>query len=274
MRSQGFRPDKRAVSGLFLLFLLLSAGVGILPVTAAAEEAPREMTGLEVAEAAEARPLPADFKAEMTMVLTNSKGKTRESTLRSVSADDNSKQIIWFLSPKDDRGVAFLKIEKDSGPDEMRLWLPAFKKIRRISSSKKGDAFMGSDISYEDMTSRDLNEYEYRHLGRETVDGADCHKLETIPLPEAESTYSKFVTWITADEYLPVKEQTFDKAGRHYKDRTLQYEKLGEYMVPDELFVKNVQKNHTTRLTFENMEVDTGVEDGLFAEKNLKRLPR
>jgi len=206
--------------------------------------------------------------------LTNKKGKTRSSTLRSVSKDDSKKQIIWFLEPADDKGVAFLKIEHENGDDEMRLWLPAFNKVRRISSNQKSDSFMGSDMSYEDMTSKELNEYTYELLGEEEFDDVDCYKVLSIPKPETESSYSKFIGWITKDEYLALKEESYDKNDRLVKVRTIKYVEQKGYIVPEEIFVKNVQNNHSTTLTFDEMELDTNVKNDLYQEKNLKRLPR
>ena len=103
-------------------------------------------TGIEIAKMVDERKTPKDMSNVTKMVLKNSKGKTRTNLMVSKSMDGNKKQIIWFLEPKDDKGVAFLKIEHDNKDDEMRMWLPAFKKIRRISSKKKGDAFMGSEL--------------------------------------------------------------------------------------------------------------------------------
>jgi len=231
-------------------------------------------TGLEIAQKIDERETPKDMKVNLTMELINKKGKTRSSTLRSISKDDAKKQIIWFLAPADDKGVAFLKIEHDNGDDEMRLWLPAFNKVRRISSSQKSDSFMGSDMSYEDMTSREIDEYTYKLIGEEELDGVLCYKLESIPKPEAESTYSKFIGWVTKDEYLVLKEESYDKSDRLEKIRTLEYEEQKGYTVPQKIFVKNVQKRHSTQLTFDEMELDTNVKDDLFHEKNLKRLPR
>jgi len=231
-------------------------------------------TGLEIAQKADEREAPKDMKVNLTMELTNKKGKTRASTLLSISKDDSKKQIIWFLAPADDKGVAFLKIEHDNGDDEMRLWLPAFNKVRRISSSQKSDSFMGSDMSYEDMTLRELDEYTYNLLGEEKLGDVDCYKLEAIPKPESESTYSKFISWITKDEYLALKEESYDKADRLVKVRTIKYTEQKDYIVPIEIFVKNVQKNHSTQLTFDEMELDINVKNDLFQEKNLKRLPR
>ncbi|MCK5520603.1 MAG: outer membrane lipoprotein-sorting protein, partial [Candidatus Marinimicrobia bacterium] len=81
-------------------------------------------SGDEIAKKMESVRTPKDMKSNSTLILTNAKGKTQNKTIRSLSADDNKKQIIWFLAPARDKGVAFLKLENESGDDEMKLWLP------------------------------------------------------------------------------------------------------------------------------------------------------
>jgi hypothetical protein len=71
-----------------------------------------------------------------------------------------------------------------------------------------------------------------------------------------------------------MKEESYDKAGRLLKTKLIKYKRLKGYDVPEEMYVENVQKNHSTRLTFDQIEVDTNVSDNLFQEKNLKRIPR
>ena len=151
----------------FLPFIYLSVGLS--------------QTGREIAVMMDESPSPKDMSSQTTMILTNSKGKSRTNKMVSKTVDNSEKQITWFLEPKDDKGVAFLKIEHSDRDDEMRMWLPAFKKVRRISAKKKGDAFMGSDLSYEDMTSRSLNENKYERLDDTSVNGKDCFILEVIP---------------------------------------------------------------------------------------------
>ncbi len=231
-------------------------------------------SGYDIAGEMDAKRKPHDMRADLTMVLTNARGQTRTSTIRSVSLDGGKKQIIWFLAPADDKGVAFLKIERDNKDDDMRLWLPDFKKVRRISSKKKGDSFMGSDLSYEDMTNRELDENDYRLLRSEKVDGRDCYVLEITPKPKIKSTYSKHITWVTKKDLLPIREESYDRSGRLMKKKEIRYTNIKGYDVPVEIYVENVQKHHNTRLTFRNMELDTGVNENLFQEKNLKRLPR
>jgi outer membrane lipoprotein-sorting protein len=231
-------------------------------------------TGYEIAKKVNDKQKPNDMKADLTMVLTNKKGKTRTSTIRSISKDDSKKQIIWFLAPADDKGVAFLKIEHDGKDDEMRLWLPAFNKVRRISSNQKSDSFMGSDMSYEDMTSRELDEYTYNLKGSEKIDEIDYFLLESVPDAELDSEYSKHIAWVSKSDYLVMKEESYDRSDRILKIKLIKYMKLKGYDVPQDMYVENVQKHHNTRLTFNNLDVDTGVKDNLFQEKNLKRLPR
>ncbi len=232
------------------------------------------LTGGELAKQIDAKPKAKDMKANLTMVLTNKKGKTRTSSIRSISQDGGEKQMIYFLSPADDKGVALLKIEHEDKDDEIRLWLPAFKKVRRISSKKKSDAFMGSDLSYEDLTNRDLSENNYHIAGVDTIDNKEYYILETTPHKEVKSEYSLHLTWIEKITLVPYKEKSFDKSGNLLKEKTFVYKHIKNYDTPVEIFVNNVQKNHTTKLNFENIELDSGVKSSLFQEKNLKRLPK
>ena len=230
--------------------------------------------GLEIASMVDNRVVPEDIISKTTMLLTNRKGKTRTSTILSKSSNNGSKQILWFLAPLDDKGVAFLKIEHDNKSDEMRMWLPAFKKVRRISSSKKGDSFMGSDLSYEDMTSRSLEENRYKRLEDETLDGKDCFVLEVLPNEDIKSTYSKHITWIVKESLIAVQEESYDLGGGLRKKKKFFFDSISDYHVINKIFVEDVQKSHTTTLTMEDIKVDSGLDHSLYQEKNLKRLPR
>ena len=230
-------------------------------------------SGLDIAKMIDEKEQPKDLFNKTSMVLTNSKGKSRMNAMISKSTDRNKRQIIWFLEPKDDKGVAFLKIEHDNGNDEMRMWLPAFKKVRRISSSKKSDSFMGSDLSYEDMTSRELHENSYNRLDDEIVNGNECYVLEIVPNMKANSSYSKHISWITKEGLYGVKENSFDKRGELKKRKVFNFQKLKDYHVIERVFVEDIQKNHTTEVTFSEVKVDSGIDKKLFQEKNLKRLP-
>ena len=232
------------------------------------------LTGDELALQMENRKTPADFKVDLVMTLINKKGKTRTSSLRSITKDDGAKQIVWFLSPADDKGVSFLKIEHDEKDDEMQMWLPAFKKVRRISAKKRSDSFMGSDMSYEDMSTRQLDEFNFNILGNEIYQDVSCHVLESTPKEHIRTEYSRHITWVDSTLLIPLKEESYDKSGILFKEKYFSYTVIKDYQILTEIRVTNIQKNHTTSLTFENIKLDSGVEDNLFHERYLKRLPK
>ena len=232
------------------------------------------LTGDELAQQMDGRKTPIDSKVDLLMTLTNKKGKTRTSSLRSINKNDGEKQIIWFLSPTDDKGVSFLKIEHDDRNDEMRMWLPAFKKIRRISAKKRSDSFMGSDMSYEDLSSRQLDKFIFTLIGQEVYDSISCYLLESIPKGDIRTEYSRHITWVDSTLLIPLKEESYDKSGQLLKEKYFSYTIIKEYHILTKVHVTNIQKNHSTTLNFENIELDTGVEDDLFHERYLKRLPK
>ena len=180
--------------------------------------------------------------------------------------------ILWFLAPADDRGVAFLMIEQPSGEDEMRMWLPSFRRMRRIATSKRGESFMGSDLSFEDLTSRTLTDYSYNLLGEELLAGEAVWILENVPKPELRSSYSRIVSKVRKHDAAVLQETIYDRAGELLKERSTEFGPFGDYLLPVRMVVRNVQKNHTTELTFTNIKVDTGIEESLFHERNLRRL--
>jgi len=232
------------------------------------------LTGDELALQMDNRKTPTDSKVDLVMNLINKKGKIRSSSLHSITKDDGAKQIIWFLSPADDKGVSFLKIEHDDKDDEMRMWLPAFKKIRRISATKRSDSFMGSDMSYEDMSTRQLDEFNFKIKGNEMYQDVPCYLLESTPKEQIRTEYSRHLTWVDSTLLIPLKEESYDKSGILLKEKYFSYTVIKDYQILTEIRVTNIQKNHTTSLTFENIELDSGVEDNLFHERYLKRLPK
>ena len=183
-----------------------------------------------------------------------------EGTIKSRVTVLNNKKINLNI-------VIFLSISVSSHSEE---WLTAFKKVRRMASSKKSDSFMGSDLSYEDMTSRELSENTYNRLEDDVVDGRECYVLEIIPSEKLNSSYSKHISWVIKDGLLGLKEESYDKRGELKKKKEFQYKRLKDYHVIERIYVKDMQKNHTTEIMFKSIEVDSGIGKNLFQEKKSK----
>ena len=111
------------------------------------------LDGTQIAEMLNSRFIPDDLTSYANMILTNAKGKVRSRKMISMSTDRGKKQIMWFIEPKSERGISFLKIEHDSKTDEMRMC--CIQENSKNIAKKQGDKFMGSELSYEDLSNRD-----------------------------------------------------------------------------------------------------------------------
>ena len=232
------------------------------------------LTGNELVIQMELKPSPKNAETNMNMTLKNKKGKIRSSTVHSIIKNNGEKQIIWFLSPADDKGIAFLKIEHEEKNDEMQIWLPAFKKIKRISSKKRSDSFMGSDMSYEDMSTKKKENYSFNIIKSENYNGIKCHVLESIPKKHIRSEYSKHHTWIDASLLIPLKENSYDKNGELLKEKEFSYIEMNSFQIIKEIFVKNIQKNHSTKIIFDEIELNIDMKNNMFHKKHLKHMPK
>jgi len=231
------------------------------------------MSGIELATLIESRQKPFDVKSVNTMILTNKDNRKKTYELISISKDDSEKQMIWFLKPSKNKGTAFLKIEHDDQDDFMTMWLPGFRNDKRIKSSDKSDSFMGSDLSFEDLTNRTLSDYKYKVI-EENID-SNWYKLESIPM-EIDSEYSKHITKVTQIEdgvFIAMEEESFDKNNQLLKTKVFSFKKIGDYYVMNRLKVENVQKKHSTLLTVNDISLDNNFEDSMFIIRNLKKLP-
>ena len=229
--------------------------------------------GHEIALNIYTKQFPDDLTNIMNMKLVNSKNKIRNYTMKSRSIDKNRKQIIWFLEPKSDRGISFLKIERKNRDDEMKMWLPAFKKIRRISSRKKGDSFMGSDLSYEDLSTRDMEDYLFNLKEDQNLNGKIYYTLESIPKKKLNSFYNSHVSLVDKITFNIVKEYSYDLNGKLLKEKEYTYKKIKMFDTLEYIKVFNVQNKHSTQIKFTNIEVNKNISEDSFSEQNLKRIP-
>ena len=231
------------------------------------------MTGLELAQLVESREKPKDVRSLNTMLLINKDGRIKTLELISMSKDDSEKQMIWFLKPAKDKGISFLKIEHDDKDDFMTMWLPGFSRFKRIKSSQKSDSFMGSDLSFEDLTNRIISDYTYKIL--EFNETEKWYQLESIPI-ELESEYSRHVTKISEIEegiFIAIEENSYDKKNQLLKTKKFNFQKIDSYYVMNGLEVKNVQKNHSTALTVNDISLNNKYEDSKFIQRSLKIIP-
>ncbi len=235
------------------------------------------ITGDEVMQKVEARPSPKTLHGKMVMTLVNKQKKklTREIELWSKDEGEVKKMLIKFLAPADVRGTAFLSIQKGDR-QEMKLYLPALKRVRRIAGSQKKGSFMGSDFSYDDIAKLgSLKAKDFKNtLKKETEqDGVKVYVVEAVPKPGVDTSYDRQVIWVRADLFVPIRIE-FYKKGKLAKVMTL--EKIqafadGKYQIPTRLTMENVRTHHKTILEQKDLEVDRPIPDSVFTERFMKR---
>ena len=255
--------------GFPILFILATS------VETVAAETPEEK-GLAIAKEADRRDTGwKDQTASLDMTLRNRHGKesTRKTHNKTLEIKgDGDKSLSIFDSPRDVKGTAFLSFTHALKPDEQWLYLPALKRVKRISSSNKSGPFMGSEFAYEDLSSQEIEKYTYKYLRDEKIDGRDCFVIDRIPAYK-HSGYTKMTTWLDKEMYQPLKIEFYDRKKSLLKTLTStdykQY--LGRFWRPTRMSMVNHQTKKSTDLSWSNYKLNTGLKERDFDRNSLKR---
>ncbi|MGD9940975.1 MAG: outer membrane lipoprotein-sorting protein [Clostridia bacterium] len=246
--------------------------LGLMAVVAAGAEEP---TALSIMQAVYDRPQPADTSGLLTMTLIDAKGKERVRSLdqRLATFGGVEKKIMEFLSPADVKGTSFMNwsYDEEGRSDDQWIYLPALKRVKRISSDSKGDAFMGSDFTYDDLAERHPSRDTHTIIGTESLDGEACWIIESKAKDTSE-VYSKTVSWISKDRLTGIKRDYYDRKGALLKTLTVQELKtIDGYLMITITEMHTIRKNTRTRMVFDDLKLDTGITDDLFSERTLTR---
>ncbi|KOO16497.1 hypothetical protein AKJ18_04160 [Vibrio xuii] len=233
--------------------------------------------GLEIAKERKARDEGwGDSVATMQMILKNAQGEssTREMRLKSFEvANDGDKGLTIFDQPRDVKGTAFLNHSHSVEADDQWLYLPALKRVKRISSRNKSGPFMGSEFAYEDLSSFELEKYTFNHIGNQDLNGVTTYLLEQTPT-DKKSGYTKQLVWLDTEHYRPLQVEFYDRKGTLLKtlkfDDYKQY--LDKYWRAHTMAMVNHQTGKSTLLTTSLLDFQTGLREKDFEKNVLKRV--
>ena len=214
-------------------------------------------------------------KATLKMRLIDRKGNESLRSLKMKTLEvigDGDKSLTIFSSPKDIKGTAFLSFTHALVPDEQWLYLPALKRVKRISSSNKSGPFLGSEYAFEDFTSFEVAKYNYKYLRDETIDGIACYVLELTPNYK-HSGYTREVVWIDQERYIAIKADYYDRKESLLKTHKFKNYKqyLNKYWRAGEQLMTNHQNGKSTELLWEDYQFGMGLTDRDFDKNTLKR---
>jgi len=219
---------------------------------------------------------------DLKMTLTNHRGRTQVRSTKSYRKDydDQRKTILLYTSPSNVKGTAFMSYDYHDNfkDDDQWLYLPALRKTKRISAANRGDYFLGTDFTYEDIklgTKMSKADYNYKSLRRETIDGHVCILVEATPKTDKiakELGYSKVHQWVDASIWMVRQSKYWDIAGNKLKTTYAKdIKKVHGIWIFQVLEATNHKNNHKTFITFGNSDFKTPIEDELFSEESLIR---
>ena len=249
--------------------------IACFSLTAVAETA--EEKGLRIAiEADEYDSGFNDFTADMLMILKNKKGQQSIRKIKSKTlevGDDGDKSLSLFLEPADVKGTASLTYSHGLKPDDQWLYLPALKRVKRISSKNKSGPFMGSEFAFEDLGSQEVEKYSYKYLRDEACGEFECYVIERIPAYEY-SGYTRQIGWIDKQAYRAIKIEFYDRKNSLLKTLTSSgYQQYSsKYWRADRMEMINHQTGKSTTLDWTNYAFKTGLTENDFDKNSLKRL--
>lgn len=261
-------------------YFILAILAALMPMFADAEDTRQK--GFEIAARSDRSDRGfGDSEVKMEMVLRNAAGAESRRSLetKTLEVPDESvgdKSLVVFDSPKDIEGTALLSYAKIIEPDDQWLYLPALKRVKRISSANKSGPFVGSEFAFEDFTSQELNKYTYNYLRTEecgnVAPGKQCDVVERFPRYE-NSGYSKQIGWTDTDDFQLRKVEFYDRKDDLLKTlKLLDYKQYnGTFWRARKLEMVNHQTGKSTDLLYKDYQFKTGLSDGDFVKGVLKR---
>lgn len=246
-----------------------------MPLVSYAETA--EDKGLAIFEEADRRGDGyIDSKSGMLMILKDKRGNTSERQMRVKGLEGKDgkgdKTLMVFDTPKDQKGTALLTFAHTNKDDDQWLYLPALKRVKKIASKKKSGPFMGSEFSFEDIGGSEVEEFDYKYLRDEELNGQKCFVVESYP-KDKYSGYTRVVSWIDQEHYRTLKAEFYDRKKSHLKTLTATGFTLynDKFWRPDMLEMVNLQTGKSTVLKSKDTVFMSGLKASAFNKNALKR---
>ncbi len=224
-----------------------------------------------------------DQQSQLSITLIDKAGNERKTTYlrlwKDMQGKDNvlDKMVLFTLYPSDAKGTGFMRWAYDPTVGkhaEQWIYLPTLRKIRRVSVRDLSDSFLGSDLTYGDISYRDVDQDEHQLLGI-SQDKQNNQYFVVVSNPkEADPQYAKKVSWYlkTADMKNCTKRRVeyYDKKEALLKVQDLKWQKVKDAWVWDEVFVRNAQTFHKSHFKVEKVKINGGVKEEWFTERRLK----
>ena len=202
------------------------------------------------------------------IVITAKNGSTTERVIDQYSKDgpNGGRTVIVFQRPANVAGTRFLTMDNTSGGTDQWIFLPELGKVRRIAATESGGSFMGTDFSYDDISSmdRDVSLDTHTLLREETLSGNACYVIQSIP-KDTSFQYSKTITWVDKGNYLIYKAEMYNRRGEAAKMMEMSgFRDVQGRLTPMQTKVSTVGAGTSTTIYMDIMKYDDPIPDRVF----------
>lgn len=216
-----------------------------------------------------------DLKASIEMILSDRKGKQtiRLMDISSIESEKiGEKRKFIFRNPSDVNGTAILIDSKVIKDDSQWIYLPAFKRVKRISSKNKKSAFMGSQFSYEDLASQEKEKYKNEFVKESSIDNIPCLIVKRTPLLP-NSGYDHILVYVDKTRHRFIKTEYFDKQGKMIKTLDISNYKLyrNRFLLASTYKVINHKTSKSTVMNWKNIILQNKLAKSDFSKNALIR---
>lgn len=220
----------------------------------------------------------ARFKARLSITALSGTPRVRElaGVSKILEGGKATARMMRIAGPADMRGVATLTVDRNQATDDLWIYLPSLRRVRRLVASNRRDAWMGSDFSYGDILGHEVADWHHRILRRESVHDVACTVVVSTPIREAlasETGYSRRLTWLRDTDMLAMRADFFDLADAFLKSMEASEvrqpaEGVGKYQ-PMRIVMRSAKSE--SLLAFSEFHVDVAVADSEVAAESLKQ---
>jgi len=211
------------------------------------------------------------YEGTLEVIGASKKVSIKRWEYRRIGSYGTSKSILRFTAPAEVKGVALLIVNHTDRASDQWMWTPAIERDRRIAAQDRSTRFFGTDFSFEDLEERDVDQFDYKLAGDDTIDGVACWKIESKPRQSKSSQYTSSIVWVRKDNYVAAQIESYnkDKLIRriHYSD----IQNVSGIWTPRTVEVYDANRKSRTVLKLGKLEYNAPMKDEDFTLEGLKR---
>jgi hypothetical protein len=213
------------------------------------------------------------YEGTLKVIDGSSKVTEKRWNFERIGSHGNSKSILRFSAPAEVKGVALLVVNHPDRSSDQWMWTPAIGRERRIALQDRSQRFFGTDFSFEDLEERDTDQFDYRLLGEEALESADCWKIESRPRQGKVSQYTHSHVWVRKDNYVVVQIENFRKSELVRRAKYRNILRVQNVWTAHNIEMFDTGRKSRTILTIEKLQYNLPMKDENFTIQAMRREP-